>query len=129
LSLSTSREKRREGGRESILAVTVLGDTEDVLAVVRTAALLGNSFKASTSIDLLGESAIHIESGENGSPASLEKLMQLVDRKLSEQGTSQVSAFTVEASITAASFLTIGSISVNVRKVPDSAPKRPAISR
>jgi len=123
--------KRIESAPNSsaILAVTVLGDTEDVLAVVRTAALLGNSFKASTSVDLLGESAMHIESGENCSAASLENLMRSVERKLSGQGTSQVPAFAVEASITAASFLTIGSISVNVRKVCDSAPGRPIISR
>ena len=113
----------------AILAATVLGGIEDVLAVVRTAALLGNSFKVSTSVDLLGESAIYIESGEIGSAASLENLVRLVERKLSEQGTSQVPAFAVEASITAASFLTIGSISVNVRKLPDPAPKRPIISR
>jgi len=114
----------------AILAVTVLGDTQDVLAVVRTAALLGSSFKASTSVDLLGEGAMHIEPRENDSPASLENLMRLVERKLAEQkSSSQVRACAVEASITAASFLTIGSISVNVRKVHDSAPKRPIISR
>ena len=126
-TLAEAPPNRAESAPNSsaILAVTILGDTEDVLAVVRMAALLGNSFRASTSIDLLGESAIHIESGENGSPASLGNLMRLVERKLSEQRTSQVPAFAVEASMTAASFLSIGSISVNVRKVADSAPKGP----
>ena len=111
-----------------ILAVTVLADIEDVLAVIRTAALLGKSFKASTSVDLLGENAIHIESGENLSQASLTKLLDVIQGKLCKQGSSQAPIFALEASITAASFLASGAISVHIRGT-DSVPKRPAVAR
>ena len=113
----------------AILAVTVLASIEDVLAVIRTAALLGNNFRASTSVDLLGEGAIHIESSENSSQASLEDVLSSVQRKLSEHRSSQEPVFAVEASITAASFFTTGAISVNIRRTADSVPKRPVIAR
>jgi hypothetical protein len=112
----------------AILAVTVLADTEDVLAVIRTAILLGNSFKASTSVHVFGEDAIHIESGEHLSQASLAKFLDVTQGKLCRQGSSQAPLFTVEASITAASFLAAGTISVHIRGT-DSVPKWPTVAR
>ena len=112
----------------ALLAVTVLADVEDVLAVIRTAALLGKSFKASTSVDLLGEDDLHIESGENLSQASLARLLEVIQCKLSKQGSSQAPIFALEATITAASFLASGAISVHIRGA-DSVPKRPAVAR
>jgi len=112
----------------AVLAVTVLADTEDVLAVIRTAALLGKSFKASTSVDLPGEDPIHIESGDNLSQASLAKLLDSIQRKLYKLGSSQAPVFAVEATITAASFLASGAVSVNIRGI-HSVPKRPTVAR
>ena len=112
----------------AILAVTVLADIEDVLAVIRTAALLGNSFKAATSIEVFGEDAVRIEPGENLSRGALEKSLHVIHGKLRRQGASQPPLFTLEASITAASFLAAGTVSVHIRGT-DSVPKRPTIAR
>ena len=112
----------------AMLAVTVLADIEDVVAVIRTAALLGNSFKASTSVEVFGEDAIRIEPGENLSHGALEKSLEVIHGKLCRRGYSQAPAFAVEASITAASFLAAGTISVHIRGT-DSGPKRPTIAR
>jgi hypothetical protein len=112
----------------AILAVTVLAEIKDVLAVIRTAALLGNSFKASTLVDVMGEDAIYLESGENLSQASLESVLDSVQHKLSEYRSSQAPVFALEANITAASFLTAGTISVHIRSVA-SGPERPIIAR
>ena len=112
----------------AIFAVTVLADIEDVLAVIRTAALLGKSFKASTSVDFMGEDAIHIESGDSPSQASLAKLLDVIQGKLCKQGSSEAPIFALEASITAASFLASGAIAVHIRGT-DSVPKRPGVAR
>ena len=113
----------------AILAVTVLADVDDVLAVIRTAALLGSNFKASMEINLPGQSAIHIESGKSSSRESLESLLRSIQGKLSEHQALKKRVFAVEASITAASFLTRGAISVHIHKAGDSAPRRPVIAR
>ena len=112
-----------------MLAVTVLADVGDVLAVIRTAALLGSNFKASMEINLPGQSAIHIESGENGSRESLESLLRSIQDRLSDHQALKNRVFAVEASITAASFLTRGAISVHIHEARNSASKRPVIAR
>ena len=112
----------------AILSVTVLADVEDVLAVIRTAALLGKSFKASTSVDLPGGDTILIESGDNPSGASLLKMLGSIQSKLRKQGPSQAAVFALEANITAASFLAAGTISVHIRAA-DSVLKRPTGAR
>ena len=113
----------------AILVLTVLADLDDVLAVIRTAAVFGNNFNASTEIDLLGKSAIRVESGGNTSRESLENVLDSIESKLSKYAVPKLPVFAVETSITAASFLTRGAISVHVRKAADSAPKGPMIAR
>ena len=112
----------------AMLSVTVLADVEDVLAVMRTAALLGKSFKASTSVDLPGGDTIHIESGDSLSDESLLKMLGSIHSKLCKQGASQAAVFALEANITAASFLAAGTISVQIRAA-ESFPKRPTVAR
>jgi len=111
-----------------MFVVTVLADIEDVLAVVRTAALLGKNFKASTSVNLLGEDAIHIGPEDDLSQASLAKLLEVIQGRLCKQGSSRAPVFALEASITAASFLAAGTISVHIRGT-DLVPKRPTVAR
>lgn len=113
----------------AIVAVTVLADVDDVLAFIRTAAVLGHNFDSSTEIDLLGESTIHIGSGENSSRESLENLLDSIEGKLLDRRAPKLPVFAVEASITAASFLTRGAISVHIHKAADSVAKRPNIAR
>lgn len=112
----------------AMLSLTVLADLEDVLAVIRTAALLGKSFQASTSVDLPGGDTVHIESGDNLSDESLLKMFGLIQSKLCKQGPAQAAVFALEANITAASFLASGTISVHIRAA-DSVRKRPTVAR
>ena len=112
----------------AILAVTVLANIEDVLAAVRTAALLGRSLKAAILVNLPGKDTIHIESGENVSEASLLRTLDSIRGKLRKQGPSQAQVFALEATIAAASFLAPGTISMHIRGT-DSVPKRPTVAR
>lgn len=100
----------------AVLAVTVLADIADVLAVIRTAALLGKSCNISTAVDLPGESAMHIEPSNKVSAASLNKLLRSIEAKLHTQAISLTPIFTLEAAVTAASFLAAGTISVRIRR-------------
>jgi hypothetical protein len=111
-----------------IFAATVLADADDVLAVIRTAILLGKSFAVSTSIDLPGAYPIHIESGETLPEALLSKKLHSMQDKFRKQGSSLTPAFALEASITAASFLAAGTISVRIGAANLSA-KRPTVAR
>jgi hypothetical protein len=111
-----------------ILAATVLADADDVLAVIRTAILLGKSFSVSTSVDLPGENPVHIEPGEGLPAAVLSKKLHSMQDKFRKQGYSLTPVFALEVSITAASFLAAGTISVRIGAA-DSGAKRPAVAR
>jgi hypothetical protein len=113
----------------TILAVTVLAGTEDVLAVIRTAALLGKSFKAATSINVLGERTIRIEPEDDLPPASLARVLEVVESILPDRGPAAAPMFALEVSITAASFLAGGMISVHVRGTDGPMSERAAIAR
>ncbi len=112
----------------AVLAVTVLAGIEDVLALIRTAALLGRDLKASTSVDVLGEGAIYLGPDHNGSQVSLDNVLGSIEEKLYLHGASQPPVFAVQANITAASFLTAGTITVLVRSF-EPIPVRPTLAR
>ena len=112
----------------TILAMTVLAEIKDVLAVVRTAALLATSFKASAYIDVLGGKPTYFDASPNGSHAPLDALVGSVQKKLRQHRSARPPVFAVEANITAASFLTPASISVLVRNV-EPVPVRPTHTR
>ena len=128
LHIEPSYHAESSPNSSAVLAVTVLADIEDILAVIRTAVLLGKNFRASTSVDLPGEDAIHIEASENVSQASLAKLLDSIEDKLCRLGSSQAPVFALEATMTAASFLANGAVSVHVRGT-NSVPKRPTVAR
>jgi hypothetical protein len=111
-----------------ILTATVLADVEDVLAVIRTAVLLGNNFRVSTSIDLQGEDPIQIEPGRNGTRASLKSLLDSIESTLCKHALSDTPVFAIETDITAASFLTAGAIAVHIRTA-DSVKAGPTVAR
>lgn len=105
-----------------ILTVTVLADVEDVLAMIRTAALLGGNFKVSTSIDLFGAEPIQIDCHENETRASLKGVLDSIEDGLLEHAASHAPAFAVETTITAASFLAAGAIAIHVRSADPAGP-------
>jgi len=125
---NSTKARHASPNSSAILAVTVLATVEDVLAVVRTATLLGKTFEASTSVDVLGEDAIHIEAGEDLTDGTVARLLDAIKDKLRNRGSQEGPKFAVEASIAAASFLAAGSISVNIRGA-DLVPSRPIVAR
>lgn len=108
----------------AVLAVTVLADIADVVAVIRMAAVLEESFDVSTTVDLPRESAMHIEPSNKVSAASLNKLLRSIEAKLRTQAISLTPIFTLEAAVTAASFLAAGTISVRIRRTESGSETR-----
>lgn len=111
-----------------VLAVSVLAEIEDVLAVIRTAAILGNSFRTSTSVNVLGKDTVCIESGMNLTRESLDRVLDSIQTKLRAHRSSQPPVFALEANISAASFLRVGTISVHIRNAV-SIPEPPILAR
>ena len=100
----------------AIVAAALAVTRADALAVVRSVALLGSSFKVPTTVEVMGESMLEIGRDTTLSQASLENLVRAVHIKLRSREISQAQSFSLDASITLASFLTASSISVQIRE-------------
>jgi hypothetical protein len=98
----------------AILAITVGTDLQDVLAVVRTAALLSRSFGTKLSIDILGAKNVVMGPEDEGHAGSLTRVLDVVQAELRETPTANTQGFVLEATFTAASFLNASSISVRI---------------
>lgn len=110
-------------------SVSVLVDRDDILAAVRTAALLAGSSRASLSVAVLDESVLYTEPGDSTSSEGLEQVLNSIRTKLfMQRSTNRIDRFALEANITSSSFLTAGSITLHVRQV-DSLPPNPSHSR
>ena len=113
----------------AIFSVSVLADRDDILAAVRTGALLAGSSHASFAVTVLDESVLYTEPGKLTSGEALEQVLNSVRTKLfMQRSTNRVDRFALEANITSASFLTAGAITLQVRLV-DSLPQNPSSSR
>ena len=91
----------------AIVGVTLLGDLEDVLAVLRTAVLLARSLKAPLSLNLLGKDILSGDVDETPVP-------ELLDSARTQLRGLNAPAFTMEVNIIAASFVSAGSITMCV---------------
>lgn len=112
-----------------VFSVSALADRDDVVATVRTAALLARSSGASLSVTVLDECVMGLQPGAPVAPSSLENSLSSIRTKLLTSGSSSgLSNFALEASISLASFLSSGSISLRVRRV-DSLPHNQAFTR
>ena len=109
----------------ALFGVTVLGDAEDILAIIRTAVLLGKTFKAEVSVDVFGNNLARIESGEILSHIDVLNLLASIQGKLSESANSE---FALEATWTNASFISAGTISLSVYGA-GSEPKKSVVAR
>lgn len=98
----------------AVVAVTVVADLADVLAVLRTAALLARSFKTKLSVDILGMKNFVIGPADDLHQVPVQKMVDPIEAHLCEMMSSGTRAFVLEASFTAASFLTVGSIALRV---------------
>ena len=100
----------------AIVAAALAVTRANALAVVRSVALLGSSFKVSTTVEVMGESMLEIGRDTTLSQASFESLLRAVHIKLRSREISQAPSFSLDVSITLASFLTASSISAHIRE-------------
>jgi hypothetical protein len=110
-------------------SVSTLADREDILATVRTAILLARASRASLSVTVLDEPVLHADPGDPVAHEALDKHLNSIRTKLFIPRPMHRSVgFALEASIASASFLTAGTITIQVRSV-DSLPQNPTSSR
>lgn len=110
----------------AIFSVSVLADRDDILAAVRTGALLAGSSHASLAVIVFDESVLYTEPGKLTSSEALEQGLNSIRTKLfMQRSTNRAERFALEANITSASFLTAGAITLQVRSV-DSLPQNPS---
>ncbi len=95
----------------AIVGFTLLGDLEDVLAVLRTAVLLARSLKAPLSLSLFGKDILSGHIDETPQSTSVSELLNSAKAQLRELAAP---AFTMEINFIAASFVSAGSITMNV---------------
>lgn len=111
------------------LSVSALADREDILAAVRTAILLARTSRTSLSVTVLDEPVLQAGPGDPVPHETLEHLLNSIRTKLFIPRPAHRSVgFALEASITSASFLTAGAITLQIYSV-DSLPQNPSSSR
>lgn len=98
----------------AVIAVTLVADLSDAMAVLRTAVLLARSFKTKLSVDVMGMKNFVISPADDLHEVSVQKMLDPIQAHLREIMDSGTRAFVLEASLTAASFLTVGSIELRV---------------
>ena len=107
----------------AIVGVTLLGDLEDVLAVLRTAVLLAKNMKAPLSLDLLGRDILP----GNFDDTPYSKLVsELLGSARAQLGRLNAPAFAMEVNVIAASFVSAGSIAMCVRNANSVLGRRQA---
>lgn len=113
----------------AIFSVSALADREDILAAVRTAILLARTSRTSLSVTVLDEPFLRAEAGDPVPHEDLGNLLNAIRTKLFIPRPAHRSVgLALEASITSASFLTGGAITLHVHSV-DSFPQNPSNSR
>jgi len=96
----------------AIVGATLIGDFDDVLAVLRTAVLLAKNMKAPLSLDLLGRDILP----GNFDDTPYSKLVsELLDSARAQLGLLAATAFAMEVNVIAASFVSAGSITMRIR--------------
>ena len=110
-------------------SVSTMADREDILAAVRTAILLARTSRMSLSVTVLDESVLQAGPGDSIAHETLDNLLNSIRTKLFIPRPMHRSVgLALEASITSASFLTTGAITLQIRSV-DSLPQNLSSSR
>jgi len=106
-----------------VVSVSALADADDVLAAARTAMLLARSSGTSLNVTVLEETLLDVTHELPTPHGAVERLMSSIRTKLlGRRAGGHRAHFALEASITAASFLKSGSISLHVRAVDSQSP-------
>jgi len=98
----------------ALLAITILPDLQEALAVLRTAALLARSFNSRLCIEIAGMESLILNTPDDLGHKSFRRLCGQIQgnlRKLTSNGLVLV----LEAGLTAASFTRADTISVRIR--------------
>jgi hypothetical protein len=97
----------------ALLAITMLPDLQEALAVLRTAALLARSFNSQLCIDISGTETLVVDTANDLGRASFQRMCGSIQDNLRKM-TSNGSVLVLEAGLTAASFLRAGTVSVRI---------------
>ena len=98
----------------AIVGVTLVGDLEDVLAVLRTAVLLARNLRATLYLDFSGKDAFPVHFGQTPCPA-LSELLDSARGQLGKLISVTMPVLILEVTITVASFVSEGTVSMRVR--------------
>jgi hypothetical protein len=101
----------------AIVGVTLLGDLEDVLAVLRTAVLLARNLRAPLSLGLPGQNVLPVDFSQPPCATSVSELLESARAQLGVLA----AAFAMEFTVIAASFNCAGSITMRVREFSPGA--------
>lgn len=113
----------------AIFSVSAIADRDDIVAAVRTAALLARTSGASLTVTVLDESMMCMNANTPAPSGFLESSLSSIRSKLlASRSTSRFADYALEASIASASFLKAGSISLQI-SVLDSISLKPATTR
>lgn len=99
----------------AIVGVTLVGDLEEMMAVLRTGTLLARNLKVTLSVELPGESVFSLYLDQVSSPVVLSGLLDSMKTQLGKLDSSATRAFVAEITITAASLVSEGIISIRIR--------------
>ena len=99
----------------AIIGVTLIGDLEDVLAVLRTGTFLARNLRATLSVELPGKDVFSVHLDQVSSPIVLLGLLDSVKAQHCNLDSAPITEFIVEITITAASLISEGIISIRVR--------------
>lgn len=113
----------------AIFSVALLANPEDVVAMARTALLLGGSLRTGVSISFVDERLIDLVPDAGLHDGSLDSHLSIVMARMNTwRSLSCETHFALEVSITSASFLTVGTISLQIR-LADSQPTKLSMAR
>lgn len=99
----------------AVLAITVLANLDDVPAVLRTAALLAKNFKTQLCVTPYEEETLVIDPVDYLYEASLSKLVDSIQAQVRKLQFVDPPTLVLEAEAVAASFVSLGRISVRIR--------------
>jgi len=98
----------------AIMGVTLIGDRQDVLAVLRTAVLLARNLRTPLFLGLPGQDALPVQLGEVPNAKLVSELVGSV-RMQSRRRARAATSFAIEVTVIAASFVCAGSITLRIR--------------
>jgi hypothetical protein len=99
----------------AIVGVTLVGDMEEIIAVLRAGTLVARNLKLTLSVELPGENVFPVYVDQVSSPAALSGLLDSAKTILCKLDSSPITVFVVEVTVTAASLVAEAVIAIRIR--------------